>query len=102
MATGTTPCTHSPALAPRAPQEPAPRWGQALLSDPTLAGMSRQQLRLLTRTLTPDGDTRRGRPPRLAFPEQVLATVHHLRVALAAEPLPYCSAAAGPRCTAPF
>jgi hypothetical protein len=79
------PCPAVP--APRAPQEPAPRWDQALLSDPALTGMSRQQLDALTRTLTPDGDTRRGRPPRLAFPEQVLATVLHLRVALAAEPL---------------
>ncbi|MGX1887883.1 ISAzo13 family transposase [Streptomyces sp. NPDC055287] len=79
------PCPAVP--APRAPQEPAPRWDQALLSDPALTGMSRQKLDALTRTLTPDGDTQRGRPPRLAFPEQVLATVLHLRVALAAEPL---------------
>ncbi|WSQ96894.1 transposase family protein [Streptomyces sp. NBC_01210] len=49
--------------------------------------MSRQQLDALTRTLPLDGDTRRGRPPRLAFPDQVLATVLHLRVNLAAEPL---------------
>jgi hypothetical protein len=73
--------------APRAPQEPALQWDQVLLSDPVLTGMSRQQLEVLTRTLTADGDVRRGRPPRLAFPEQVLATVLHLRVALAAEPL---------------
>ncbi|MGW3421576.1 ISAzo13 family transposase [Streptomyces phaeochromogenes] len=71
----------------RAPQEPAPRWDQALLSDPALTGMSRQQRADFTRTLIPDGDARRGRPPRLAFPEQILATVLHLRVALAAEPL---------------
>jgi len=71
----------------RAPQTPAPRWDQVLLSDPALTGMSRQQLDSLTRTLALDGDVRRGRPPRLAFPEQVLATVLHLRVALAAEPL---------------
>ena len=71
----------------RAPQPPAPRWDQVLLSDPALTGMSRQQLDSLTRTLALDGDVRRGRPPRLAFPEQVLATVLHLRVALAAEPL---------------
>ena len=71
----------------RAPQEPAPRWDQAMLSDPALTGMSRQQLADFTRTLIPDGDARRGRPPRLAFPEQILATVLHLRVALAAEPL---------------
>ncbi|MFD5480744.1 hypothetical protein ACFWJP_25825 [Streptomyces hawaiiensis] len=49
--------------------------------------MSRQQLDDLTQALAADGDTRRGRPPRLAFSEQVLATVLHLRVALAAEPL---------------
>jgi hypothetical protein len=49
--------------------------------------MSRQQLDALTGTLAPNGDARRGRPPRLTFPEQVLATVLHLRVALAAEPL---------------
>ncbi len=79
------PCPAVP--APRAPQEAAPPWDQALLSDPALTGMSRQQLDAVTRMLTPDGDTRRGRPPRLAFPEQVLATVLHLRVALAAEPL---------------
>lgn len=47
----------------------------------------RQQLNDLTKTLAPDGDTRRGRPPRLAFADQVLATVLHLRAALAAEPL---------------
>ncbi|MBC9731557.1 ISAzo13 family transposase [Streptomyces sp. TRM68367] len=79
------PCPAVP--APRAPQEPAPQWEQTLLSDPALTGMSRQQLDVLTRMLTPGGDTQRGRPPRLAFPEQVLATVLHLRVALAAEPL---------------
>lgn len=49
--------------------------------------MSPQQLADLTQALAPDGDTQRGRPPRLAFPDQVLATVLHLRVALAAEPL---------------
>lgn len=81
-----------PALAaPPLPGSPgsagtSPQWNQALLSAPTLTGMSRQQLDALTETLTLDGDARRGRPPRLAFPEQVLATVH-LRVALAAEPL---------------
>ncbi len=71
----------------RAPQAPAPQWDQALLSDPALTGMSRQQLDALTKTLAPDSDVRRGHPPRLAFPEQVLATVLNLRVALAAEPL---------------
>jgi hypothetical protein len=49
--------------------------------------MPHRQLDDLTATLAPDGDTQRGRPPRLAFAEQVLATVLHLRVALAAEPL---------------
>lgn len=88
--------------AARSPQEPAPPWDHALLSDPALTGMSRQQLDALTGTLALNGDTRRARPPQLAFPEQVLATVLHLRVALAAEPLAVLLAAAGPRCTAPF
>ncbi|WP_030582805.1 ISAzo13 family transposase [Streptomyces anulatus] len=73
--------------AARAPQTPAPEWNQTLLSDPTLTGMSPQELHDLTQTLSPDGDDRRGRPPRLAFPDQVLATVLHLHLALAAEPL---------------
>ncbi|MFF4427525.1 ISAzo13-like element ISStsp1 family transposase [Streptomyces sp. NPDC001549] len=73
--------------AARAPQTPDPEWNQALLSDPALTGMTLQQLNDLTETLAPDGDIRRGRPPRLAFPDQVLATVLHLRAALAAEPL---------------
>ncbi|WUK17519.1 hypothetical protein OHT17_51305 [Streptomyces sp. NBC_00371] len=77
-----------PAIAvSRTPDASETQWDQALLSDPALTGMSRQQLDDLTETLAPDGDTRRGRPPRLSFPEQVLATVLHLRVALAAEPL---------------
>ncbi|WLQ39901.1 ISAzo13 family transposase [Streptomyces laculatispora] len=79
------PCPAIPAA--RAPQAPAPQWDTAVLSDPALTGMSRQQLNTLTQTLTLDGDARRGRPPRLAVSEQVLATVLHLRVALAAEPL---------------
>jgi hypothetical protein len=79
------PCPAIPAARP--PLTPTPERDQALLSDPTLTGMSPQQLADLTQTLAPDGDTRRGRPPRLAFPNQVLATVLHLRVALAAEPL---------------
>lgn len=58
-----------------------------MLSDPALTGMTLQQLNDLTETLAPDGDIRRGRPPRLAFPDQILATVLHLRAALAAEPL---------------
>ncbi|MFF5557286.1 ISAzo13 family transposase [[Kitasatospora] papulosa] len=73
--------------AARAPKTPDPEWDQALLSDSALTGMTRQQLNDLTETLAPDGDTRRGRPPRLAFADQVLATVLHLRAALAAEPL---------------
>ncbi|MCX4774857.1 ISAzo13 family transposase [Streptomyces sp. NBC_01285] len=73
--------------AARAPQTPDPEWNQALLYDPALTGMTLQQLNDLTETLAPDGDIRRGRPPRLAFPDQVLATVLHLRAALAAEPL---------------
>lgn len=70
-----------------APQKPAPEWNHALLSDPDLTGMSRQQLSDLTDTLAADVDVKRGRPPRLAFPDQVLAAILHLRVALAAEPL---------------
>ncbi|MFE9363955.1 ISAzo13 family transposase [Streptomyces sp. NPDC006978] len=73
--------------AARAPQTPDPECNQALLSDPALTGMTLQQLNDLTETLAPDGDIRRGRPPRLAYPDQVLATVLHLRAALAAEPL---------------
>ncbi|RPK37498.1 Rhodopirellula transposase [Streptomyces sp. ADI92-24] len=73
--------------AARAPQAADTQWDQALLTDPSLTGMPRQQLDNLTTMLAPDGDTQRGRPPRLTFPEQVLATVLHLRVALAAEPL---------------
>lgn len=79
------PCPAIP--APRAPQKPAPEWDHAVLSDPVLTGMSRQQLSDLTGALAVDGDVKRGRPPRLAFPDQVLAAVLHLRVALAAEPL---------------
>ncbi|MFE4874535.1 ISAzo13 family transposase, partial [Streptomyces sp. NPDC056682] len=79
------PCLAIPTA--RTSQAPEPEWDQALLSDPALTGMSPQQLDDLTNTLAPDGDTQRGRPPRLSFPEQILATVLHLRVALAAEPL---------------
>ncbi|MFB7455003.1 ISAzo13 family transposase [Streptomyces sp. NPDC056194] len=73
--------------AARAPQTPAPEWDKALLSDPALTGMSPDQLHDLVQTLAADGDTQRGRPPHLAFPDQVLATVLHLHVSLAAEPL---------------
>ncbi|MFG2887319.1 ISAzo13 family transposase [Streptomyces sp. NPDC048297] len=79
------PCSAIP--APRTPQKQAQEWDHALLSEPGLTGMSRQQLRDLTDTLAVDGDVKRGRPPRLEFPDQVLAAVLHLRVALAAEPL---------------
>ncbi|SED65740.1 Rhodopirellula transposase DDE domain-containing protein [Streptomyces sp. 2112.3] len=72
---------------PRAPQTPDRQWDPAQLSHPELTGMTHWRLDQLTRTLTPDGNTQRGRPPRLSFPEQVLAAVLHLRVALAAEPL---------------
>ncbi|MFD4376844.1 ISAzo13 family transposase [Streptomyces sp. NPDC058486] len=78
----------APAIpAARAPQKPAPEWDESLLSAPALTGMSPQQLTDLTQALTPDTDDRRGRPPRLDFPDQVLATVLHLHLALAAEPL---------------
>ncbi|MFF0561705.1 ISAzo13 family transposase [Streptomyces sp. NPDC004266] len=73
--------------AARIPQTPAPKWDESLLSDPALTGMSPQQLTDLTQALTPDKDDRHGRPPRLDFPDQVLATVLHLHLALAAEPL---------------
>ncbi|MCM1951096.1 ISAzo13 family transposase [Streptomyces sp. G2] len=73
--------------AARAPQKPESKWDESLLSDPTLTGMSPQQLTDLTQALTPDTDDRRGRPPRLGLPDQVLATVLHLHLALAAEPL---------------
>ncbi|GAP47065.1 transposase [Streptomyces azureus] len=73
------------------PAIPAARSGRPptpqLLSDPALTGLAPHQLQHLIRTLTPAGDTRRGRPPRLTFADQVLATVLHLRVNLAAEPL---------------
>ncbi|MEV0185927.1 ISAzo13 family transposase [Streptomyces sp. NPDC050625] len=81
------PQLHPVIPAARVPQTTTADWDQALLSDPTLTGMSQQQLNDLTETLAADGDIRRGRPPRLAFPEQVLAAVLHLRVSLAAEPL---------------
>lgn len=73
--------------APRTSRTSDPDWNPVALTDPALTGMSPQQLDDLTQTLAPDGETRRGRPPRLPFPDQVLATVLHLRVNLAAEPL---------------
>ncbi|GAA2967008.1 hypothetical protein GCM10010446_60880 [Streptomyces enissocaesilis] len=63
------------------------RWDPALLSDPALTGRSGPQLDHLIQALTPEGGIRRGRPPRLTFSDQVLATTLHLRVNLAAEPL---------------
>ncbi|MBB4795113.1 transposase [Streptomyces nodosus] len=75
-----------PAIAVARPPQPlAAEWDQSLLSDPALTGMTRQQLNDLTESLS-DG-VKRGRPPRLDFPNQVLAAVLHLRVSLAAEPL---------------
>ncbi|GAA3087356.1 hypothetical protein GCM10017562_67040 [Streptomyces roseofulvus] len=73
--------------AARTPKPSEPEWAPALLSDPALTGMSPDQLHDLVQTLAPDRDTQRGRPPRLAFPDQVLAAVLHLCVNLAAEPL---------------
>lgn len=66
-----------------------PPWHPALPSDPELTGLAPHQLQHLIHTLAPAGDTRRGRPPRLTFADQVLATVLHLRVNLAAEPLAF-------------
>ncbi|MEU6274176.1 ISAzo13 family transposase [Streptomyces populi] len=78
----------SPAVpAPRSGGLPAPQWDPALLSDPALTGLTSHQLQQLIQTLAPQGDTRRGRPLRLTFDDQVLATMLHLHVNLAAEPL---------------
>ncbi|MET8031212.1 ISAzo13 family transposase [Streptomyces avermitilis] len=63
------------------------QWHPMLLSDPALTGLAPHRLQHLIHTLAAKGDTRRGRPPRLTFADQVLATVLHLRVNLAAEPL---------------
>jgi len=69
----------------------ADSWDQGRLSDPALTGMSRQQLDALTADLATLHETQpgagMGRPPRLSFAEQVLATVLHLRLGLPAEPL---------------
>lgn len=73
--------------APRARQAPPRQWDQAQLSHPELTGMTHRQLDHLATSLAPDCDPQRGRPFRLPFPEQVLATVLHLHLALAAEPL---------------
>ncbi|MFF0110610.1 ISAzo13 family transposase [Streptomyces hirsutus] len=78
----------TPAIpAARSGRPLAPQWDPVLLSDPALTGLAPHQLQHLIQTLAPEGDTRRGRPPRLAFDNQVLATVLHLRINLAAEPL---------------
>lgn len=78
----------SPAVpAPRSGGLPASQWDPALLSDPALTGLTSHQLQQLIQTLAPQGDTRRGRPPRLTFDDQVMATMLHLHVNLAAEPL---------------
>ncbi|WP_326715574.1 ISAzo13 family transposase [Streptomyces sp. NBC_01474] len=78
----------SPAIpAARSGRTSTSQWDPALLSDPALTGLAPHQLQHLIHTLAPAGDTRRGRPPRLTFADQVLATVLHLRVNLAAEPL---------------
>ncbi|CAM5668992.1 ISAzo13 family transposase ISStsp1 [Streptomyces avidinii] len=78
----------APAIpAPRTSEPYEPEWAPALLSAPVLTGMSPDQLHDLVQTLAPDGDAQRGRPPHLAFHDQVLATVLHLHVNLAAEPL---------------
>ncbi|MEF9880857.1 ISAzo13 family transposase [Streptomyces sp. P9-A4] len=73
--------------AARNGRPPTPPWHSALLSDPELTGLTPHQLQNLIHTLAVEGDSRRGRPPRLTFADQVLATVLHLRVNLAAEPL---------------
>ncbi|WP_030941179.1 MULTISPECIES: ISAzo13 family transposase, partial [Streptomyces] len=64
--------------AARTPQPPTQEWDRALLIDPALTGLSPHQLDDLTQILAPDGDPGRGRPPRLVFHDQVLATVLHL------------------------
>ncbi|MFE4054197.1 ISAzo13 family transposase [Streptomyces sp. YIM B13518] len=78
----------TPAIpAARSSRPPEPQWDPAMLSDPALTGLAPHQLQHLTETLAAKGDTRRGRPPRLTLADQVLATVLHLYVNLAAEPL---------------
>ncbi len=87
--------TLHPQLADTSPTtdrlEPASHWNKEILSDPALTGMPRQELDTLTTALAALHDTehgtRTGRPPKLPFPQQVLATVLHLRLGLPAEPL---------------
>ncbi|WP_336216688.1 ISAzo13 family transposase [Nonomuraea sp. LPB2021202275-12-8] len=67
------------------------RWDPQILSDPTLTGMPHPDLvRLTTDLLTLDRQRPRikpGRPPTIAFTDQVLRTVLHQRLGLAFEPL---------------
>ncbi|GKQ40730.1 transposase family protein [Streptomyces sp. A012304] len=72
-----------------------------MLSDPALTGLAPHQLQHLSETLAAKGDTRRGRPPRLTFADQVLATVLHLRVNLDAEPLAVLFSSSRTAITAP-
>jgi hypothetical protein len=69
----------------------ADRWNPALMADPGLTGMTSDELHALTGALTllPGAakPARGGRPWRLAFTEQVLATVLHHHTALPARPL---------------
>jgi transposase len=66
-------------------------WNPAMLADPGLTGMTSDALHALTSALAllPDAaaPTRGGRPWRLAFADQVLATVLHHHTALPARPL---------------
>ncbi|MFJ9523772.1 ISAzo13 family transposase [Kitasatospora sp. NPDC101801] len=77
--------------APADDREPTTTWDQGRLSDPALTGMPKHQLDALTVALAALHDAQpgagMGRPPRLPFDEQVLATVLHLRLGLPAEPL---------------
>jgi hypothetical protein len=76
--------------------------GPGLLSDPVLTGMSRQQLDVLTGALGP----RRRRPARpsaqTASPNRSWPPCSICGSPWPRNLLPYCSAAAGQRCAAPF
>jgi transposase len=84
---------------------PSVEWDTETMSHPTVTGMSRPELEALTTALdtldhhraqtrhhqrqqhrADQGQrqhaSRSGRPPRLAFPDQVLATILHLRLSL--------------------
>ena len=69
----------------------ADRWNPAVLADPELTGMTNDELQTLTSALAPLCDAavpaRGGRPWRLTFADQVLATVVHHHTALPARPL---------------